>query len=275
MTADWPDYNDSQHKANAIANTGVPLLSFANNLLGLGNTVVLAGATNTHGPFNINQIGYEFFISVECNAVSNDPFLSVIFNWSDSASNRALPPDQWDLCGTSGVFQQYAGTGKTKGDTLSISVVNSDPVNYLTYVISFTLNSRVYGDDDWRQLTSHTPPGFTNANMSPGAHILASTGASVAAGGTNIRLISLYAGQAKLIVTNGAQPLGITVTEIADPTIGLGAAGGLVYSNNVAANGTLDADMQLPRSICAIALFNSGGVAMSPIVSVNVARILS
>lgn len=277
MTADWPDWNDSQHKANAIAATGVPLLSGANNLLHAGNTIVAAGGTGTQGPFAITQIGYEIFVSIGCNVVSNSPFFTVQLTWSDSVSGRTVSVEQWDLAAVSGSsFQQYVGTGPTKGDTLNILVTNTDTVNSMTYVMSFTQNSRVYSRDDWRQITTHTPPGFTNASMSAGALMLASTSASIAASGTNIRLISLYAGQAFLNVSNGAQGLTITISEIADPTIGLGSQGGGIYSNTVVANGNLNAEIVLPRSVCAIALFNqSATTAMSPLVSINASSLLT
>ena len=277
MTADWPDYNDSQHKADAISVTGVPLLSGAQNLLNAGNTVLLAGTSGSQGPFGITKIGYEIFFSVNCNNVSNSPFFTVTMTWSDTASNRVVSVEQWDVCASAGgTFQQYCGTGPTKGDTLSITVTNTDTVNSMTYVMAFTQNSRVYTRDDWRQLSTHTPPGFTNAAMSPGALMLASTGASIAAGGTNIRLISLYAGEASLSISNGAQGLTFTITEIADPTIGLGSQGGLVYTNTVAANGNLNSQIQLPRSVCAMALTNqSATVAMSPIASIMAASILT
>lgn len=277
MTADWPDYNDSQHKANAIAATGVPLLSGPLNLLKTGNVVVPASGTSSQGPFTGFPIGYEIFVSIGCNVASNSPFMTVQMTWSDSASGRTVAIEQWDLAGVSGAaFQQYVGTGPTKGDTLNILVTNTDTVNSMTYVMAFTQNSRVYSRDDWRQITSHTPPGFTNAAFSAPALMLASTAASIAAGGTNIRLMSLYAGEAMLSVSNGAQGLTITITEVADPTVGLGSQGGLVYSNTVVANGNLNAQIQLPRSICAIALGNqSATTAMSPIVSVTAASILS
>lgn len=277
MTADWPDYNDSQHKANAIAATGVPLLSGALNLLKTGNVIVPAGGTSTQGPFADFPIGYEIFVSIGCNVASSFPFMTVQMTWSDSASGRTVAVEQWDLCGVSGgAFQQYVGTGPTKGDTLNILVSNQDNVNSMTYVMAFTQNSRVYSRDDWRQITSHTPPGFTNANMSGGALMLASTGASIAANGTNVRLISLYAGEAFLSISNGAQGLVFTITEIADPTIGLGSQGGLVYSNQVAANGDLNAIIHLPRSVCAMALQNlSTTTAMSPIASINAGSILT
>lgn len=277
MTADWPDWNDSQHKADAIAATGVPLLSGANNLLHVGNTIVAAGGTGTQGPFAITQIGYEIFVSIGCNVVSNSPFFTVQLTWSDSVSGRTVSVEQWDLAAVSGgAFQQYVGTGPTKGDTLNILVTNTDTANSMTYVMSFTQNSRVYSRDDWRQITTHTPPGFTNANMSAGALMLASTGASVAANGTNIRLISLYAGECFLSISNGAQGLTFTITEIADPTVGLGSAGGVVYSNSVVANGNLNAIIHLPRSICAMALTNqSATTAMSPFAAISAGSILT
>lgn len=275
MTADWPDYNDSQHKANAIAATGVPLLSLATNLANVGNTTIPIGGTSSRGPYAITQIGYEIFLSCECNSVSNSPFFTVQLTWSDSISGRTVAVEQWDLAATAGVFQQYMGTGPTKGDTLNILFTNTDTVNTMTYVLSFTQNSRVYTRDDWRQLSTHTPPGFTNGNMSLGALILCETAASVPANGSNIRLIGLYAGQARIAITNGAQALSVTVSEIADPTAGLGSSGALVYSSSVVANGTLNGDLQLPRSVCALALFNGGGVAMSPLVTINAAQLLS
>jgi hypothetical protein len=274
MTTDWPDYNDSQHKANAIAATGVPLLSAANNLANVGNTNIPIGGTTPQGPFAITQIGYEIFLSCECNAVSTSPWFTVQLTWSDSVSGRTVAVEQWDLAATAGSFQQYMGTGPTKGDTLNILFTNTDTVNIMTFVLSFTQNSRVYGRDDWRQLSTHTPPGFTNANISMGALILGSTGASVPANGSNTRLIGMYAGEAVLSISNGAQALTFTIVEVADPTIGLGSSGGLIYTNTVAANGNLNAQIQLPRSVCAMTLFNGGGVAMSPIATITAAQLL-
>lgn len=260
--------------ADNIASTGVPLLSNANNLINLSNTVIAAGGSNSQGPVDINQIGYELFISIESAATSNSPYFQMILTWTDSASNRVVSTEEWDLMGGNAAFQQYCGTGPTKGDRLSISFNNSDAANSVTFVFSFTLNSRVYVRDDIRQITTHTPPGFTNSNIDVPANILGAMSPSVPTGSGGLtRLLGLFAGLANISIANGAQPISITITCIANPTAGLGpSTEDLIYSTNVAANANANASINLPRGICSVFILNTGSAAVSPTIGVNIAE---
>lgn len=239
---------------NNIAVTGVPLLSLATSLLNLGSTAIAANGTNNQGPLTISQIGYEIFISVSSNAGSLNPFLQVALTWTDSVTGNTVAKETWYLAGSSASPQTYMGTGPTKGDRLSISFKNLDTVNSVTVQCGFAGNSRVYVRDDWRNLASLSGvPGFTNATYDQTSNFLISTSPGVPATSSLNRLMPLYAGLVNILVIPGSGGAQVTLSAMGTPSL---TTPTFYSSPLVAAAGVLNTQVNLPRALTEVTLFN-------------------
>lgn len=242
--------------ATEISQQGTLLLSSATSLLNLGTTVIAASGSNTQGPLSIKQIGYEIFVAVTSASASAIPFVKAQLTWTDSVTGNTVAAETWYLAGRStGAFNTYIGTGPTKGDTLSITFTNLDTANAASVQCSFAGNSRVYVRDDWRSLSFGSVPGFTNATNDPASNFLMSTSPGVPGSGSLLRLIPLYAGLVNITVVGPASGTAQAIVAAIGPQ---GLATGVVYESPfVSANGVLNAQISLPRSICQVTLFNT------------------
>lgn len=259
--------------AEDVAANGTFALSGSSNLLNIGNTNIPAGGSQVEGPFNVPTTGYVFFVSVEGNSVSSDPFLSVQFAFTDATSGRQTDFVQWDVAVGSGTFQQYKGYGPANGDKVTITYVNNDSANQMTIVSSFTANSKVYAKHDLTPINFQTTPGFSKPNSEPGSNNLFSVNASVAASGDIQRLIPLYSGLIEISITNpGAASISVVVNPVGSPVSGIGGATGApIWSQTVAANSTLNAQFPLTRSSAVVTIFNnSASAAVTPSVAGSV-----
>jgi hypothetical protein len=263
-----PDFADDQPHiahANAIAVTGVPLLSLATSLLNITTQQSVGPASGlilTVPALSLNQIGYEVSVGVQANAASAFPLTRFVLTWSDSVSGNTVAQDTWVLAGGSGVPQTYVGTGPTKGDTVTIEVFNDDPTNAMLVTMSMVENSRVYVRDDWRNLSTQTVPGATKTNYSLGAGILGNPITATNAGLTAARYLGLYAGLVS-ITFSGSQPYQLQIQH-SNGEISL-LAPTIVYEAIVApaGGGLIQATAGLPRGFCQLVWTNNGGAAGS------------
>lgn len=260
---DYPDYQTPQAHANAIAVTGVPLLSLATSLFSMGaSQSVASGATFTvpGGPFTVNQIGYEFFLQVEGNAASILPVGLLTLTWSDSVSGNVVAVDHYSVLGANAAFQQFTCTGPTKGDTLAVTFHNYDAGQAQLFQMSMVENSRVFVRDDMRQLTTIAPPLIAVGAYDQQAGILLAMNPTIAAGATAARLLAFYSG---LVNVYAFGPLAYRVN-IAMEDGALGALGGnnlWAQSVTAAAGGDLYQAVALPRMQCILSVQNNGTVS--------------
>lgn len=259
MTADWPDYNPSAHRASAIYAQTVPLAAKSIGVGSAGTTTVLPSANATLGPFTIGQIGYEISIDVGANAASTNPFMIALMTWTDSVTGRITEQQRWQLAGASGANPQtYYGVGPSSGDTLTITLTNNDSVNSMTYAFVLASNSRVYVRHDWRNQTFNPVPSFTSAVYDQAGHFLCSSSPTVGAGSVATRILPLYCGTVRIWCTfNLAFTLIIAAV---DRTIGIAPAGNQIYEHDVAAaaGATFVDELSLPRCTCTLILSNNG-----------------
>jgi hypothetical protein len=255
--------------AQEVGATGVPLLTKSTNIDSQTAVPVAAGGGKvTRGPFLTNQVGYEIAISVQCNAGATSPFFEADLLWSDSVTGQNVAEEIWQMGMSSGAPQQFFGTGPTKGDTLTISFTNPDPVGPATFSYSINANSRVYTRDDWRQRTINTVPGFNQANYNQRGSILIGTAPSVPAGGSVIRIMPLYAGNVTVCLASQGQAGGVLI----EPLDVLGGIPGVpLAAFNIVANGVATGQAALPRSPCLLIIQNTGGAAQlfSCIITIN------
>lgn len=259
MTVDYADWQTPQAHATAIANTGVPLLSRATVLGNFGATVIAAGASATLGPFAVTQIGYELGLFLLCNVASAYPFMNVQLVWTDSVSGIITDQQTWSLsASSSGSGHQFTGYGPTGGDTLTVTIVNNDTVNSITYQLTLAQNSRAYVRHAMRQIGAGTVPGFTNPSFDPPSNFLVQTGALVAAAGNLTRLIPIYAGVVRVWVT-GNLAFDVSIFSI-NRNISSSTTGNQVFEATVAAaaGGIVANQFALPRCCSTIVVTNNG-----------------
>lgn len=262
MTADWPDWNPSAHRALAIYAQTVPLAAKSVPLQTVGTSNVLPSSTATIGPISVGQIGYEISIDVGANAASTNPIMQALFTWTDSSTGRVTEQQRWGLAGASGANPQtYYGVGPSSGDTLTIALTNTDTVNAMSYAFVLASNSRVYVRHDWRNQTFNPVPSFTSAIYDQAGMFLTNSSPTVGAGSTATRILPLYCGTARIWATfNQAYTLVISAI---DRTIGIAPAGNQIYEADVTAagGGVTIAELCLPRCTCTVSLTNNGAAS--------------
>lgn len=264
-SVDFADDQPHIAHANAIAVTGVPLLSLATSIFNVSTlTSIPAGGSLTipGGPFTINQIGYELFVKVLANAAAAFPFVRVVLTWSDSVSGNVVSTVKGSLSAGSPTSQTVQGTGPTAGDTLSVTVFNDDTTVAVQVAMSMVQNSRVYVRDDWRNGPMQPIPNLTRGNYSLDSGVLVNVTTTTNAGITAARTIGLYAGlvsvtfsgtqayQLQIQAHNGE--VSTLIPTIVFETIVAPAAGGLVQLT-----------AQLPRCVSELVWTNNGGAAGS------------
>lgn len=247
---------------NNISTTGAPPIILSTATINTGTQVITAGNTYTNPLKTINQPGYEIFIDVKCAAASTTPWVGVIMQWLDSVTGQVVAIEHWYLTGGSATFQNFTGTGPTKGNQLQLLVINGDAANSTSISVIMLQNSRTYVRDDWRNETYGNIPNFTAGTSDGPGNVLFATFSAVSANGTVTRVMPLYAGivQAIFLTQTGAAQFAIFSTPQATMT---GLAASQVYlSNSVAANSFINTQLVLPRGQCMMEFIN-GATAQS------------
>ena len=242
-----------------IASSGVPLLAKRNNLTTQTSQLILAGGTNTYGPFTLTQMGYDIVVNLSANAAATMPFAQVTMTWSDSATGVIVAQETWYLAASSAGNSRYYGGGPVKGDTLNVAITNQDPARTLSLsnlVISQT--SRFPPRDDWQNSgTFSAVPGFTMPGLDQSANMLCLADPNIGAGASATRLCDLYAGQAQICVNGPGQTGNVLITVPAEDNAG--QASSTIYNGLVSATVGLMATVALPRAQVLIKVTNTGG----------------
>ena len=245
---------------SGIANTGVPLLNKATNLLNANATGIGAGGTHAFSTVNVSQIGYEVFINVlDSNAGNASPFVQFQMVWTDSATGQIVSQEFWTLASGSsgGSGQGYYGTGPSKGDTLAITAVNNGSVQ-VTVTVALNQHSRIYQRDDWRAVTPIVGiNGFTNGNNDPAGNILLEFSTNINAGANITRIIPLYAGMISICIFPAGASTEQWSLKTQDITSGLG--GQTIISRSITGTSGDNLAVALPRSVCTLTVTNNSG----------------
>lgn len=263
MTADWPDDNPSAHRALAIYAQTVPLAAKSVVLGSALTTSIPASGQATLGPFAVGQIGYEISLDIGADAASTNPIMRAVMTWTDSVTGRVTEVQTWHMAGASGGSPQtFNGVGPSSGDTLTITLNNTDTVKAMTYAFVCAMNSRAYVRHDWRMQTNNPVPSFSLGAIDQAGQFLISSAPTVGAGAVATRLIPLYCGKVRIWMTFN-QAFDVTITAI-DRIIGAAPAGNQIYEQTItnAAGSIIRDELALPRSMCAVSMTNNGA-AMS------------
>lgn len=243
--------------AAQIALSGVSLLARPTVIANRAAAAIAGSGTATLGPFAVTQIGYEIGLTLQTGGGATFPFTAVTLTWTDSVSGLVVAQETWTLGGSTAAPQAFCGTGPSKGDTLTITAVNLDPLSAVTFAATVTQNSRAYVRDDWRQLTGGVIPGFTNASYNRPGNVLLSAAFNVNAGvQAPARIIGFYAGRVALSSWSQNSLAGTwQVLDIGDSNVGnVPVAGGSFQASGIPAN---PVSFPLPRSQCALVITNT------------------
>lgn len=252
--ADFPDYDVPQGNANAIASTGVPLLTGINSL-GSGSLTL---PINTGTPLltaSISQIGYDAQIST--SSLNGPTILNITVNWNDSGAGGALVEQQnyWIYAGPSVLPHVVQLNGPSRGDTINVEVFGYG--NTQTIDFSFAQTSRVYPKHDMRTLGNFSGQGITGPDGQdvPGQILAYAQHTVPLSGGTYSVVMPLYSGRVtvKMHTASGANDLEVTITSSADQLVPQ-----VVFDaeTNSAGSATV-ADVYLPRAQCTLTLTNN------------------
>ena len=193
---DYVDFGEVQGAANAIAVTGVPLLSNSTVQIGQQTLVIPANSLFQLPILPVTQPGYELQVSVSVGGAATIPFLQMELQWTDPIFNLLVADEKWALaCGNSPAVNTFVLTGPTKGNQLGIQFKNLDPAVPITMTIVALYNSRICSKDRVIQVVTNNPPGFTYAGDHSSYGVIATLSAiPVNAGGIQTRLFPLYSG---------------------------------------------------------------------------------
>lgn len=250
--------------ANNIATTGAPPIILSTSTINTGTQVIVASGTYTNPVKTIGQPGYEIFVNVKCSNTSVAPFVRVQLSWTDSISGQIVAVDNWYLAGGSAAFQSYMGTGPTKGNQLTLSVLNYDGTNSTSISVIMLQNSRTYVRDDWRNQSYGAVPGWTNGTEDIPGNIVMATQPSVPGTGTVARICPLYSGLVQFSFDNLSTVGACSFQVMATANAESGLANDIVYqSPTVAASGVLNGTFALPRGVCVVILANAAATAQN------------
>lgn len=262
MSTDYPDWSVPQTSANAIAATGVPLLS-AKNVLGSNTTVIGPGANQNIGPFAITQPSYEIQMTAyESGAGATGPLL-LKFNWNDSVSVATVAVEYyWIWPGVALNDHIIYGRGPTKADQLLIQAFNQSGAMQYSLFWRVLQSSRLFQRDDLRTVFyATTASGGTIPTLEPPSSLLGYRSVSVAAAASDNTELPLYVGMAQLYADTGSNTTDFTLTiqDSANPDAeGLGSRM-LRYKSD--ANGLIVAQLALPRYQCRVSMLNGNAAA--------------
>jgi hypothetical protein len=193
---DFIDFQDVQGAANAIAATGVPLLSNSTIQVAQSTFIVAGGALVQLPVLPVSQLGYELQVSASIGGAATIPFVQLEMQWTDILSNLIVSDEKWGIpCGNGAAVNTIMLTGPTKGSQLGVQLKNLDPAVLATVTIVMLYNSRTYARDRAMQTVTNNPPGYTYVGNHSAYGVVASLSAfPVNAGNAAQRLFPLYAG---------------------------------------------------------------------------------
>lgn len=261
---DYPDWQTHQANANAIAATGVPLLTKSTNLLNdVAHSIPFGGAPVTiANNLVVTQIGYEINVTAKIsNAAPTLPILTVDMVWTDTTGSETVSHEQWNIAiGSSGVGSIHIGTGPSKGNRLTVELSNNDSAQNATVTTVINQNSRVYTRDDWRTESFNTIPNAITPLHEQQGNTLANFLTSVGALGSNTRILALYAGRVTIAYGSTVSKAGTLQVTNLDPAVNA-ASIYLLLPIPTGTNQTNIAVVSLPRAACTFTLADTSNGA--------------
>lgn len=236
-------------------------------LIGSGVKQVFAisgGGNQIIPPTSLNQAGYELQVQLGINNASANPFLDMIMTWSDSVTGLVVSTEEWVLAAGPNVNNNiYMIKGPTKGDQLSMNLINLDGAHTLTATVTVAVNSRGWTRDKIYTLAFNNPPGFTSAGGRGFTNVIATLdNLSIGAGNSVSRILPIYAGDVWLWVDqqgNAAGSANLTLSLV--PTSIFGTASIFGASPSGGPGSGTGIVKRFPRSHVLLTYTNGGTVS--------------
>lgn len=260
--SDYPDWSVPQAGANAIASTGVPLLSAPGSIY--SNTLVIAaGTTQFTADLPITQPGYEVTLQAYSSGSGSAGPLEISMIWLDSTNVFTISQETWDIWPAAAIGQHFLyGKGPTKGSNLQIEFINTSSAMQYTVVIEVYQRSHLYTRDDWRSRQyGSTASGGTLATSDLTTGLLAYRNVDIAAAGNDTSELPLYSGPAYLWfqTQSGTTDMTVTIQSSANPGGPALATKFMLFKSG--SNGLFGAQIELPRYQARIVM-NNGNAAL-------------
>lgn len=199
---------------------GVPLLRNTVNLgSAVGQTIAGGQGPNLVNTTAVNQPGYEGVLSLQMPLNTGTiPFAKLTVVWTDSTTTLTVGQRTFFLSCGNGSLLSYYIHGPTKGNQVSVTLLNLDPSVTLTVTWGFNLTSHIYMTDNIIQTAYGVAPnGFTNPNGTPNAGVIANASPTILSNATTTRLIACYSGKA-IMIGNNTSAAGVNVNAfLVDP----------------------------------------------------------
>lgn len=267
---DYPDWQTPAANAQQIAKTGVGLLRFANEL-GSGGTVNVPAATfaTLLDDVSVTQTSMQFTLTCNLPAGAGTiPFVTAELIWVEPTDTYITWQENYIASCGNGPLNQITTRfiGPCNGDSLSLSVFNNDPAQQLTVTYYVEQTSHLYAVPRWEQAgyAGAAPIGYTNPSGDPLRGIVAWAQPTIAASGSQSRLIAASYGKWRVLLDNSGGSDACTLT-FTDPTGWVLAAGSELFSGTAAAGAVLSFEFNAPPSPVQVKLANdSAGGAITP-----------
>lgn len=241
-----------------IAVTGVPLLALATSVVSHSGTIAAGGTTVVGTDLSTTQISYEVQITAISSNSATVPYFRLTFTWSDSVTGQLVDQESWYLPGGSngGVGANvFAGTGRVKGDQVTISITNLDTVISGTVTFNLIQTSRVYNREDIHSISYSGIPGVTNANYDPTSNLFAGVATNVGTATPVSRSIPLYAGTVRV---EAFTTLGPALFALISPGQAATVSNNTVWNGQITGTGQgfISTQIDLPRAGTVITISN-------------------
>jgi hypothetical protein len=259
---DYPDWTVPQASANAVATTGVPLITLPNTLVN-ASYVINPGATSGPAFVTSNQPSYEVYLNAyESGSGSAGP-LQITMQWSDVTGFIVVAEEIWYVWpGVTNGAHYVNGKGPAKGGQLIVKLANMSSAMQYTVNLAVYARSHLYTRDDWRSTfygTTSAPNAV--AASDPPAGFLGNGSASIAAAGTQTYELPLYSGPAYLYfdTSSATTDCQLQLTNSAD--VNVESAGTRLQRYQSGTLGTFAQQIWLPRFQTRVTLTNNNAAA--------------
>lgn len=246
-----------------IAATGVPLLSLPTASSSQTTKTLAANTVVTWGPYNISQIGYDFFFSCYSNTPATATPVSVTINWIDSVSGVTCGSQTWWVLagGNLANIAEWIGKGPVEANT--VEIVIEAFAEAITYNYVMLQNSRVYARHDWRSLLF--PGTFSGTLTSPSGDMPGLVFQRIvnahASGANDTCILPLWAGRAYIggHTNSNTNDMTLSLFDVTDQSITSNT--NLIYRQLSDTLGNFYAEVALPRSMCELSMVNGNAAA--------------
>lgn len=264
--SDYPDFATPGANAYQISQTGVPLLSAAQQVADMVTGTLTPGQSTAQEVYTYTLLGYEMSFQLQAGGAgaTGPDYATILLQWQDGGSTIVVYEKAYTIAaGPNGAQHKITASGPARANRLIVTVTalaaNPDNVIY-TYTLLQT--SRTYTRD--RARTKSTAD--TNfLNLTQGSYVIESGNllntapSGVAASGSATRVIAFWDGACylKARTSLGGANLDVAVQD----TTGLQASDGVVFHQVSDTNGNVGSELYLPSLQCVIVLKNLGGTA--------------